>query len=162
MKAGLKYSMSLVGLAATWETAKGFIIPTLFWTGTAVGSAEYVHWVIKSHYANLAHQSGEASTAPHDEQDQQSGSSLMDDLVDLVTREDAFVESMRGKTSISATNASHAAAFRQDNLVILKRVEQVRPHMPAALAAEVATRIAQIQSLDTELKGFAGKGAASM
>lgn len=161
MKAGLKYSMSLVGLAATWETAKGFIIPTLFWTGTAVGSAEYVHWVVKSHYANLAHQTGGASSTPRDEQDPQGSGALMDDLVDLVTREDAFVESMRGKTSVSASNASHAAAFRADNLVILKRVEQVRPHMPATLAAEVATRVAQLQSLDAELKGFASKGTAS-
>lgn len=161
MKAGLKYSMSLMGLAATWETAKGFIIPTLFWTGTAVGSAEYVHWVVKSHYANLAHTSAGATSAQSDQQDQPENGTLMDDLVDLVTREDAFVESLRGKTGASPSNVERAVAFQRDNLEILKRANQIRPHMPATLAADLAMRIAQIQSLDSELKSFAAKTTAS-
>lgn len=163
MKAGFKYSMSVVGFAASWEATKSVIIPTLFWTGGAVGSAEYVHWVVKSHYANIARAGANtAATAAREERDQENASTLMDELVDLVTREDAFVESMRLRSNALPATAATIAGFRQDNAALIKRADHVRAHMPVALAADVATRIAQLKSLDAELQSFVPRSASAL
>lgn len=151
MKRTYIFPLTFMGGAVGWEAVKALVFPMIVWSGTIVGTTAYVHWVIKSHNANVLRlQAGAVVPAMTDTQVTQ----FSDELSETVTSRENFIETYSAGTVVLSHMPEEIASLRDEDAKVLAEVDQLQTQSSGAYTSDMAAKADKLRSLDDQLKSM--------
>ncbi len=154
MKPTYVFSLTFLGGAVGWPAVKAVLFPMIVWSGTAAGSAAYVHWVIKSHNANVVRLQGGGANAGSGSGggDQEHASAFLDDLIGSIAMRQTFVAAYRSDAPSNYFVKAKIDSMLVEDTKTLVEADHLKSQPPSEFTADLATKADELRSLDDQLK----------